>query len=321
MTHRPGTATPFSRANADTLIAAFQDMKRSRADDPRWPWPSLNTLFGSMGPGHLIVLGGFTGNGKTALMLNVASALLDAGVPWAYAGLEMSPGILAECLGLLRCGLSRRALVDGLSSRDQAHLETAFVTLTDSWHRWHFLPDSSLSAPVFADRIREAVDAYGVRVVILDHLHHLNYDGAESLRRGVDTAMRILKDVANETGVTIIASAQTRREASDKAQAYRVPAMTELAESGAIERMADIVGMVHRCVKPGTRDKVLAYQKGDPTVTERDFALPNRVGITLRKHRFGYPLGDTVMLALDWPTDRLSEVTASSMSAREPGED
>lgn len=308
----PGTypaGDQFDIQNARARAGALAALDRNSSLDPEWPWGVINDLAGPLLPGLLVVIGGYAGNGKTAFLLNIARALLGRDVAWAFFGLELADETLTQLFAALDCGLPRHDVIENtLTEAERRALVGSIEALAVKSPLMHFVPDPEATADAVAQRTYELHRARGVRVVILDHLHHLNYDTAASLRTGVSQAVRTLKSVAKELGVTFLVSAQLRRASDDKAQAYRTPGLSELMESGTIEQVADIVLFTHRQVQPGKFDLLRAFQRGDPAIRVSDFALPSRMGVTLAKHRFGRPVGITVSLHLHTPSDRLTEV-------------
>lgn len=299
----------FDEINRQARVAAIMALGRKSNEDPVWPWPSVGNALGPMLPGSLVILGGYTGNGKTAVLLNVARGLLAAKVPWAYVGLEMADHMLVSLLAALDCGLSRAAVIENSMSNAEADKVVASIqALYHSSGYMHFVPDPEMTADQVAARLRILHQQRGIRVAVIDHLHHLNYDDYPNLRQGVSRAVRLLKTVAVELGITLICSAQLRRESGDKAQAFRVPGLSELLETGTIEQVADMVLFTHRQIKPGSIDKLRAFQRGDPMITVADFAQPNRLALTIAKHRFGRTVGVTTALHLHYPSDRLTEL-------------
>lgn len=304
------TDTSFTELNKDARIRAICNLGSSPKDFPTWPWESVTKAVGPLLPGTLVIVGGVTGNGKTAFLLNLCRYHLRAGLAWGYFGLELADYMLVSLLAALDCGLPRyRVMENAITPAEREALIGSIQTFGKQEQLMHFVPDPSLSVDAVVARIADLHRERSVRFVVIDHLHQLNFDGSMSARLAIGRGVRLLKECAKTFGITIVASAQLRREIGDKAQLYRIPGLTELLETGAIEQVADVVVMVHRQVRQGCLEKLRAFQKGDPSVSPKDFAEPNRLGVSVAKHRFGRPVGVTVPLRLEWPSDRLWEVT------------
>ena len=290
-------------ANARAIAAARE--RRDTSTDPRWAWPSLTKVTGTLGPGQLWVLAGRPGNGKTAVLLNLADQWLREGIPWVYAGLEMSDGLLVSCLAALRCNLARfRVIEQEMTPAEEKAHAGEIDKLEDAGDSFHFIPCESLTVEDFVAFAIEAVHAIKAKVVVLDHLHHLTYQGKD-MRVEVSRAVRLIKTAAEITGVPFIVACQLKRTGNRLAR-WGVPELEELKETGAIEEMAHAVVFVHRMVMPGSSKAVRAYMKGEGS--PQDFEHLGRIALTQQKHRGGRDVGRTVPLKIHWPTDRITEL-------------
>jgi replicative DNA helicase len=108
--------------------------------------------------------------------------------------------------------------------------------------------------------VRRAVRKWGVRLVLVDYLQKIHgTKTAEKRTYEIAEVSGKLKAVAADTGVALIALAQLNREnEKDKA---RPPRLTDLADSGQIERDADLVALLDRKRNEPRGDAVLAVAK------------------------------------------------------------
>lgn len=299
----------FEAQNRVARRRAIELLHRDRSGDPRFPWPSADRAVGPFSPGDVVVVGGGPGAFKTGSIGNLESSFLDAGVPWACFGFELDDAVLTQFLAGLRCGLPRDAVREGkLTPAALAALEAEIASLVRRTGEMHFVPDSRMTAGELVTRVRVLVAEMGVRVVFVDHVQHLDFTQEHDLRRGVTEAMHAIKACAKDTGVSFVVASQLARRPGDRLQPWRVPTLSELKESGAIEQLADIVLFVHRQIDPDKRDAARAFAKGesdDPTA----FEIPRRLGLTVAKHRFAKPIGVTVPLTIHLPADRITEAS------------
>ena len=311
----PGDEPDFERENREARLAALAAVDRDPSRDPAWPWPEVTNAVGPLTPGILITLGGYSGNGKTGVLLNLASHLLGARIPWVYFGLELADYLLVQLLAALRLNLPRHRVIEGTlttAERDAVRAEiSGYATHTELMH---FVPDPDLSANDAVTRIRTLLAHQRPRVVIIDHLHQLNYDEQDNRRLAVSAAIRALKAIAIETGVTVIVAAQLRK-GTDPLYLWRTPSTADLLETASIEHVSDVVLFTHRQIAPSCTEQARAFAKGDPAVTPQHFAQPRRLALSLAKHRFGRPIGTTVPLTLHTPTDRLTSADPAWASA------
>jgi replicative DNA helicase len=110
----------------------------------------------------------------------------------------------------------------------------------------HFAPPKRITLASMLSWCRWGKETFGCRVVMLDHLHRMDFgaDGANH-RVNVTDVVRRLKDMARDLGVVLIAAAQLNR-ASDPIDAYTAPVLGRLKESAGIAEEADVVLMLSR---------------------------------------------------------------------------
>ena len=110
--------------------------------------------------------------------------------------------------------------------------------------------------------IRRTVKSEGVKLVVIDYLQKIKEVGNfEKKTYAVGQVSGALMAVAKETGCALLTLAQLNRE-SVKEKTPRLPRISDLADSGQIERDADTIGLLHRDRETnGGRDAVLLVAK------------------------------------------------------------
>lgn len=174
---------------------------------------------GGFRQGQLIVVGGRPGGGKSVFVGQVAATFAGRSEPALIVSLEMDRGELAE-----RFDKS----IDRATFRG---LPVMFV-------------ESAFEAQRIAAVIRLAKRKHGIRLAVLDYLQLTETTGKKDSReRQVAEVSRLMKRLAGELQIPIIAACQLNR-GSDKEN--RLPRLSDLRESGAIEQDADVVLLLHR---------------------------------------------------------------------------
>jgi len=271
---------------------------------PRWCWPGVDKATGPLAPGECWTIGALQGNGKTAFLLNVIDSLTADLVPWVYFGLEVDAPTLMLWWAAMRQGIPRYRLVDNtLTPAETDALRGEVDDLMRYTGATNFVPMHDVNPRQVVQTMGKMMGAG--RVVIIDHLHHLNYGDTSNLRGAVSAAMRSIKAQAVTTGQSVLIASQLARRPGDLLQPWRVPATSELKESGAIEQISDVVLFLHRQMRPGTKDAQKAYLAGEGPAAA--FEHPGRIGLTVAKHRLGKPAHVTLDLEIQAPTDRIYE--------------
>ena len=267
---------------------------------PRWRWAALDHLTGPMLPGDLVVVGALTSNGKTAYLLSQLDAFATDRVPVLYLPLEVYPIDVrrrwaAWSLGYDPLPVARNdwhELPDGAQARHEA----AMVQLAANG-LVQFPPDRRVNLAGLGKWIRWAVDEIGVRIVMIDHLHRLDFGGASAnYRVAVTETVRHLKDLAREHQLVILAAAQLNQASDNPLDRYFPPTLRRLKESSGISEEADVVLMLSRRLRGQlTKENLADIRAG--LRSERDFAEPETMAVTCRKHRLADALaGDRTVL-------------------------
>lgn len=207
--------------------------------------PDLDRLTQGLRAGHLVIVAGRTGMGKTALALNLArTAALDAERPVAIASLEMSRHELAIRLLSIESGVPARHLEAGWVAREQ-------------WRRVHEAERRLGRAPLHIDdasgvsvgdvcaRARRLHRDVELSVLVVDYVQLLvarNRGQNRHLELGV--ASRELKRLARDLGICVLLLSQLSRRTEDRNQGR--PQLSDLRESGNLEEDADRVIFVYR---------------------------------------------------------------------------
>src|SRR3954470_21470687 len=203
-------------------------------------------------PTDLIILAARPSVGKTAFALNLArSAALHPLKPTgvAFFSLEMSAGQLVQRI---------------LSAESEIHLEKINRGKLEE-HEMKQLYKRGIerlsNAPIYIDdtaalnifelraKCRRLKNKHNLGIIIIDYLQLMS--GAGDNKNGnreqeISRISRDLKGLAKELKVPIIALSQLSREVEKRKEGAKIPQLSDLRESGAIEQDADMVMFLYR---------------------------------------------------------------------------
>jgi len=235
----------------------------------------LDDMTAGLQPGHLVIVAGRPGMGKTAFGLNVAAnAAMSTSRSCAVAifSLEMSADELTNRMLCAEAGVDSHAVRTGRLPHDD------LSQLTDAAARLHkarlYVDDSPQQTP-FSIRARSRrLKARGdLDLVIVDYLQLVQYPEAENRVQEISAISRSLKALARELAVPVIAMSQLNR-GTEKEEAGRRPRLADLRESGSIEQDADVVLLLFReeYYRPteenrGRAEVLIGKQRNGPTGT------------------------------------------------------
>lgn len=227
----------------------------------------------------LIVIAARPAMGKTALVISMAKNMaVDFRYPVAIFSLEMSNVQLVNRLIVNVCEIPGNKIKNGqLEHHEWKQLDHKINALYDAPI---YIDDTpSLSVLELRTKARRLVREHGVKVIFIDYLQLMNASGMNfySRQEEVSIISRSLKGLAKELDIPIIALSQLNRSVESRTAADgKVPQLSDLRESGAIEQDADIVCFIHRPE---------IYKITEDPVTHKD--MRGIAQIIVAKHRNG----------------------------------
>ncbi|MFY7901136.1 MAG: replicative DNA helicase [Chitinophagaceae bacterium] len=198
----------------------------------------------------LIILAARPSVGKTAFALNLArNAALNPTKPTAvgFFSLEMSAAQLVQRILSAESEIPLEKISRGkmedyeyqqLHSRGIKRLETAPIYIDDT---------AALNIFEFRAKARRLVNKHNVGIIIIDYLQLMSGSNEKGSNREqeISNISRNLKALAKELHIPIIALSQLSRAVETRKES-KMPQLSDLRESGAIEQDADMVMFIYR---------------------------------------------------------------------------
>jgi len=229
------------------------DELRTREDDISGVtsgFASLDRITYGWQPTDLIILAARPSVGKTAFALNLArNAALHPVRPTGvgFFSLEMSASQLVQRIlsaesEIMLEKISRGKLEEHeyrqLQAKGIKKLETAPLYIDDT---------AALNIFEFRAKARRLVNKHKVGLIIIDYLQLMSGTGDRGSNREqeISNISRNLKALAKELSIPIIALSQLSRAVETRKES-KMPQLSDLRESGAIEQDADMVMFIYR---------------------------------------------------------------------------
>lgn len=231
----------------------------------------LDDAIGGMKPGHLVIVGGRPGAGKSVLVCDMArAAAIWHGVPTLLFSLEMSRAEVGARILAASCEINLKRIMRGELRADQRQLLTSRA---DDLRLSPLTVDDTpqLDLGTIRSTARRAAQRRGLGLLIVDYLQLIG----TSIRRDnrvqeVAELSTGLKALARELNVPVVAAAQLNR--ASEIRSDKRPQLSDLRESGQIEADADVVILLHRpdlndrhSQRAGLVDLILAKNRHGPT--------------------------------------------------------
>ena len=233
-------------------INRIDELRTSKEDISGVPsgFSSIDRVTYGWQPTDLIVLAARPSVGKTALALNLArNAALHPLKPTGVGifSLEMSASQLVQRILSAESEIPLEKIARGkleeyeyqqLHTKGIKKLEQAPIFIDDT---------AALNIFEFRAKARRLVNKHNIGLIIIDYLQLMSGvgNGGANREQEISNISRNLKALAKELNIPIIALSQLSRAVETRKES-KMPQLSDLRESGAIEQDADMVMFIYR---------------------------------------------------------------------------
>lgn len=263
---------------SEAVDSAVEEIERANmAEDGMLGIPTgfaeLDEKTNGFAPGQMVIIAARPAMGKSTLALDVArSASVHAGATTVFFSLEMGRTEIATRLLAAEASIPMQALRKGnLEPRDWTKIAATTNRINEAPL---FIDDSpNLTLVEIRAKCRRLKQRHNLKMVVIDYLQLLSSGKkAESRQQEVSEFSRALKLLSKELEVPVVALSQLNRASEQRSD--KMPAISDLRESGSLEQDADMVILLHRessyetdNPRAGEADLILAKQRNGPTGT------------------------------------------------------
>ncbi|MDR0896323.1 MAG: replicative DNA helicase [Oscillospiraceae bacterium] len=259
------------RSGADTLVhirdvltdtyARIETLSRLKGQIDGVPtgFLDLDRLLTGLHGGELVLVGARPSMGKTSFAVNVAQhAAMHAGKTCALFSLEMPRQQIAMRMLCTAAKVDMQAVRHGdIDDDGWMRLTTALGPLAAA--NLYLDDTAGLTPTQLRSRCRRLMAERGLDLIVIDYMQLMTTDRrTENRQNEVSEISRMLKGIAMELNIPLIACAQLSRANAQRAD--KRPILSDLRDSGSIEQDADVVMFLHReeYYNPDTEDKNIA---------------------------------------------------------------
>ena len=234
-------------------INRIEDMRNRQDDITGVPtgFASLDRITYGWQPTDLIILAARPSVGKTAFALNLArSAALHPTKPTAvgFFSLEMSSSQLVQRILSAESEIWLEKISRG--KLEEHEMKQLYKRGIERLSKAPIFIDDSAALNIFELRAkcRRLKNKHNVGMIIIDYLQLMSgsADRNSNREQEISRISRDLKSLAKELQVPIIALSQLSREVEKRKEGNKMPQLSDLRESGAIEQDADMVMFLYR---------------------------------------------------------------------------
>ncbi|MFN5182866.1 MAG: replicative DNA helicase [Bacteroidota bacterium] len=237
----------------------------------------IDICSGGWRPGELIVIGGRPAMGKTAFLLSsISSILKKSTLPIGFFSVEDTPEQIMMRLMSNLSGVPAIKMEMGSVNQDQTiQIHEATEFLADAPLFINHLSDCSIEE--ILENASKLIKEKGIKLLMIDYLQLLKVDTKIFKSRDAEIAFitRSLKIFAKENNIPIVITSALSRDVERRALS-KIPTLSDLRDSGAIEQDATQVYMIYRPAYYGFKED------------EDGNTLNNIAKIVVAKNNHGY---------------------------------
>ena len=244
---------PIDRVLVKT-IQRIEDMRHKNEDITGVPsgFASLDRVTYGWQSTDLVILAARPSVGKTAFALNLArNAALHPTKPTGVGlfSLEMSAGQLVQRILAAESEILMEKIARG--KLEEHEMKQLYAKGIQRLGQAPIFIDDTPALNIFELRAkcRRLKNKHNIGMVIIDYLQLMSGTGENrnaNREQEISKISRDLKGLAKELGIPIIALSQLSREVEKRKEGNKIPQLSDLRESGAIEQDADMVMFLYR---------------------------------------------------------------------------
>lgn len=233
---RPSVKSDISEIITETL----DTIENKESKLIKTGYSSLDRFAGGLTRGEITIVGGRPGHGKTTVLINMLANVLQSGHKAMFFSRELPN---SELLKKIICLESQELSYSMVRKNVFNNNDLQEVNRTLEFIKRKYSGDKFL----MFDNIRDfSVSASEVKkfkpdVIFDDYIQLISYEGKEDQRRlQIEQLVNDYKWLAKETGAVVVLASQLNRGIEYRGKTFE-PQLSDLAESGAIEQVAENV--------------------------------------------------------------------------------
>ena len=254
---RPGAKFSIEDAMADTLKSMGSGSKRMI----KTGYPRIDAFAGGLTRGEITIVGGRPGHGKTTFLVNLLSSFISKGYKVAVFNRELpNTEVLKKIVCIEEPKLSYGDVRRGtLNDRTIELLKIARDKINKKYSEDRFVMfDDVRDFPKTASEVKK----FKPDVIIDDYIQLITPNTKQDTRRlQLEEICNSYKWLAKENNCAVVLASQLNRYLETRGGEAKRPQLSDLAESGAIEQVAENVFFIYYKYKvdPATSSKNEIY--------------------------------------------------------------
>ncbi len=243
---------------SDVVLEIEEAHKNKKTNNIKTGYFSLDRIIQMRG-GELTIIASRPSIGKTTLATNIINNIIKNKINCGFFSAEMKDSVIIKRMLSAMSGVPMYRIFQGfINNGDMEKIVDAASLLYENHLLIDDTPNIKINKLISKARYMKRK---GAKIIMIDYLTLIKHPDKKMPRyERVGEISKMLKELARETDLPVIALSQLRRESEDKK-----PLLADLRQSGEIEEDADIVLLMHRKNRQDENlEVIVAKQRNGP---------------------------------------------------------
>jgi len=226
----------------DMIEDTLDSIKNKASKLIKTGYPNIDKYSGGLTRGEITIIGGRPGHGKTTVMVNLLAKAIEQGHKAMFFSRELPNSELLKKILCLESGKMSYGMIrqNVFTDHDLKNMEEAIQIVRNKYSKDKFLMFDNIKDFALAS---SEIKKFKPDIIFDDYIQLIDCKGYKDRRLQIEQLVNDYKWLAKETGAVVVLASQLNRfieRANNRGKAL-VPQLSDLAESGAIEQVAENV--------------------------------------------------------------------------------
>ena len=226
----------------DMIEDTLDSIKNKASKLIKTGYPNIDKYSGGLTRGEITIIGARPGHGKTTVMVNLLAKAIEQGHKAMFFSRELPNSELLKKILCLESGKMSYGMIrqNVFTDHDLKNMEEAIQIVRNKYSKDKFLMFDNIKDFALAS---SEIKKFKPDIIFDDYIQLIDCKGYKDRRLQIEQLVNDYKWLAKETGAVVVLASQLNRfiERANNRGKPLEPQLSDLAESGAIEQVAENV--------------------------------------------------------------------------------
>ena len=226
----------------DMIEDTLDSIKNKASKLIKTGYTNIDKYSGGLTRGEITIIGGRPGHGKTTVMVNLLAKAIEQGHKAMFFSRELPNSELLKKILCLESGKMSYGMIrqNVFTDHDLKNMEEAIQIVRNKYSKDKFLMFDNIKDFALAS---SEIKKFKPDIIFDDYIQLIDCKGYKDRRLQIEQLVNDYKWLAKETGAVVVLASQLNRfiERANNRGKPLEPQLSDLAESGAIEQVAENV--------------------------------------------------------------------------------